>query len=36
MRKNYRMKNIFADKASLVLRKMLKDPGRKAHFYFPP
>lgn len=29
MRKNYRMKNIFADKASLVLRKMLKDPERK-------
>jgi len=29
MRKNYRMKNIFADKASLVLRKMLKDPGRR-------
>lgn len=29
MRKNYRMKNIFADKASLVLRKMLKDPRRK-------
>ena len=29
MRKNYRMKNIFADKASLVPRKMLKDPGRR-------
>lgn len=29
MQKNYRMKNIFADKASLVLRKMLKDPERK-------
>jgi len=29
MRKNYRMKNTFADKASLVLRKMLKDPERK-------
>ncbi len=29
MRKNYRMKNIFADKASRVLRKMLKDPGRR-------
>ncbi|MBA7541837.1 hypothetical protein ES705_34153 [subsurface metagenome] len=29
MRKNYRMKNIFADKASLVLRKILKDPERK-------
>jgi len=29
MRKNYRMKNIFADKASLVPRKMLKDPERK-------
>jgi len=29
MRKNYRMKNIFADKASLVLRKMLKDPERR-------
>ena len=28
MRKNYRMKNIFADKASLVLRRMLKDPER--------
>lgn len=26
---NYRMKNIFADKASLVPRKMLKDPERK-------
>ena len=29
MRKNYRMKNIFADKASLVPRKMLKDPERR-------
>ena len=29
MRKNYRMKNIFADKASLVLMKMLKDPDRR-------
>lgn len=29
MRKNYRTKNIFADKASLVLRKMLKDPERR-------
>jgi len=29
MRKNYRRKNIFADKASLVLRKMLKDPERR-------
>ena len=29
MRKNYRMKNIFADKASLVPRKMLQNPGRK-------
>ena len=29
MQKNYRMKNIFADKASLVPRKMLKDPERK-------
>ena len=29
MRKNYRMKNVFADKASLVPRKMLKDPGRR-------
>ena len=29
MQKNYRMKNIFADKASLVLRKMLKDPERR-------
>jgi len=29
MRKNYRMKNIFADKASLVLRKMLKVPERQ-------
>ena len=29
MRKNYKMKNIFADKASLVLRKMLKDPERR-------
>lgn len=29
MRKNYRMKNVFADKASLVLRKMLKDPERR-------
>ena len=29
MRNNYRMKNIFADKASLVPRKMLKDPERK-------
>jgi len=29
MRKNYRMKNIFADKASLVLRKMIKDPEKR-------
>lgn len=29
MRKNYKMKNIFADKASLVLRKMLQNPERK-------
>lgn len=29
MRKNYRMKNIFADKASLVPRKMLKDTERR-------
>jgi len=29
MRKNYRMKNIFADKASLVLRKMLEDSERR-------
>ena len=29
MRKNYRMKNIFADKASLVLRKMLHNPERR-------
>jgi len=29
MQKNYRMKNIFADKASLVLRKMLKDPEKR-------
>jgi len=29
MQKNYRMKNVFADKASLVLRKMLKDPERR-------
>jgi len=29
MRKNYRMKNVFADKASLVLRKILKDPERQ-------
>ena len=29
MRKNYRMKNIFADKASLVLRKMLKNPEKR-------
>ena len=29
MGKNYRMKNIFADKASLVLRKMLQNPERK-------
>ena len=29
MLKNHRMKNIFADKASLVLRKMLKDPERR-------
>jgi hypothetical protein len=29
MRKNYRMKNVFADKASLVPREMLKDPGRR-------
>jgi len=29
VRKNYRTKNIFADKASLVPRKMLKDPERR-------
>jgi len=29
MRKNYRVKNIFADKASLVLRKMLQNPERR-------
>ena len=29
MRKNYRMKNIFANKASLVPRKMLKNPERR-------
>jgi len=29
MRKNYKMKNIFADKASLVLRKMLQNPRRR-------
>lgn len=29
MQKNYRMKNIFADKASLVLRKMIQDPERR-------
>ena len=29
MQKNYKMKNIFADKASLVLRKMLQNPERK-------
>jgi len=29
MRKNYRRKNVFADKASLVLRKMLKDPEKR-------
>ncbi len=29
MRKNYRMKNIFADKASLALRKMLQNPERR-------
>ncbi len=29
MRENYRMKNIFADKASLVPRKMFKDPERR-------
>lgn len=29
MRKNYKMKNIFADKASIVLRKMLQNPERK-------
>jgi len=29
MRKNYRMKNIFADKASLVPRKMLQSPERR-------
>ena len=29
MRKNYKMKNIFADKASLVLRKMLQNPEKK-------
>jgi hypothetical protein len=29
MPKNYKMKNIFADKASLVLRKILKDPDRR-------
>ncbi len=29
MLKNYKMKNVFADKASLVLRKMLKDTERQ-------
>lgn len=29
MRKNYIMKNIFADKASLVLRKMLQNPEKR-------
>jgi len=29
MRKNYRRKNVFADKASLVPRKMLQNPGRR-------
>ena len=29
MRKNYKMKNIFADKASLVLRKMFQNPEKK-------
>lgn len=29
MRKNIRMKNIFADKATLVLRKMFKNPQKK-------
>lgn len=29
MGKNYRMKNIFANKASLVLRKMLQNPKRR-------
>ena len=29
MRKNYKMKNIFADKASLVLRKILQNPERR-------
>jgi hypothetical protein len=29
MQKNYKMKNIFADKASLVQRKMLQNPERK-------
>ncbi len=29
MRKNYKIKNIFTDKASLVLKKMLKDPERR-------
>jgi len=29
MRKNYRMKNVFADKASLVPRKMLQSPDRR-------
>jgi hypothetical protein len=29
MRKNYRVKNIFAYKASLVLRKMLQNPERR-------
>ena len=29
MQKNYKIKNIFTDKASLVLRKMLKDPERR-------
>jgi len=29
MQKNYRTKNIFADKASLVLRKILKNPERR-------
>jgi len=29
MRQNYKRRNIFADKASLVLRKMLKDPWKQ-------
>ena len=29
MQKNYKIKNIFTDKASLVLKKMLKDPERR-------